>query len=337
MRLTHRLLGTLGAFALCASANAQVTLDANPTANNGGSVNWGIFFDFTAECTDLTVTHLRTASNAVAAATFDVEVYTRSGSGLGGPVAMGPGSDPAGWTSLGIVTATQGAVGNGISESIDIPDVLVPRGTTVGVALVWRLGGGPRYFGTGAAPIQTFTDGILTLTAGDARTSPFTTTGNFFSSRALAGSATYTFDEVAIVDDAPGAFIDISTTGTALVMGDDTEVDISTTVGNSLLAAGVARVGSNGGVRFAGTGLDLGWTNGPIPNNSAAGSNGCFGGDQTLLPYWDDISPNLGGTIYWQELGGTLIVQWHDTRFFTGTDTARFQVQVHSTGPSHCP
>ncbi|MEZ6016158.1 MAG: hypothetical protein R3F49_13645 [Planctomycetota bacterium] len=332
MNTTSRLLSAACSVALATSAAAQTVLPTNSTANNGGSSGWGIFFDITAECNDLVVSELRTASGAAAAATFDVEVFVRDGSGLGGPVGVGPGSDPAGWTSLGSATATQGPAANGISESIDIPDIAVPGGSTVGVALVFT-GAGPRYFGTSTAPLQTFTDGVATVTAGNARTAPFTTTGSFFSSRALAGEITYTATEVAIVDNLPGTFIDISATGAPLGLGDDTEADITTTVGNSLLAAGTARVGANGGIRFAGTGLDLGWTNGAIPTVTPSTSTGCFDGDQTLLPFWDDISPNLGGEVFWQEIGGTLIVQWNQTGFFNTTDTATFQVQVFSSGP----
>jgi len=99
------------------------------------------------------------------------------------------------------------------------------------------------------------------------------------------------------------------------------------------LAAGTARVGSNGGVRFAGVGTDLGFTNGALPNISA------FGGGQALLPFWDDFN-TVGGTvgnIYWQEIGGTLYVQWQDVGFFAGTatDRATFQLQVHSSGPAY--
>ena len=58
-----------------------------------------------------------------------------------------------------------------------------------------------------------------------------------------------------IIDTLPGAFIDISASGIPLSLGDDDEVDIQTTVGNALFAAGTARVGSNAGIRFGGSAL----------------------------------------------------------------------------------
>jgi len=136
--------------------------------------------------------------------------------------------------------------------------------------------------------------------------------------------------QLTIVTNLPGTFVDISTTGTPLSLGDDATVSVTTTIGNALLPAGTAVIGSNGAVRFQGAGLGLGFTNGPIPNAAV------FGGDQSLLPFWDDINTLNGtaGEIYWQETGGMFIVQWHDVSFFAsaGQGTARFQLQVPSSG-----
>jgi len=130
----------------------------------------------------------------------------------------------------------------------------------------------------------------------------------------------------------PGTFVDISGTGTALNLTDDGEVDIATTVGNALLAAGTARVGSNGAVRFGGAGTQLGFTNAAIPSASAYGLT-----SQVAMPFWDDFN-TVGGTvgnIYWQEIGDTLIVQWNNAGFFgqPATESATFQVQVFKGGP----
>jgi hypothetical protein len=177
--------------ATAGAASAQTTLPAHPgPANNGGSAGWALFFDFQATAGDVTVTELTTASSATANSAFSVEVFVRSGSALGGPVGSGPGSSPLGWTSLGTAPATQGPVSSAISLPIDIPDVLVMNGQTVGVALQFTTAG-PRYFGTGTPPYSVFSDANLTLTTGDSRSAPFTTGGSFFSSRALVGSVTY--------------------------------------------------------------------------------------------------------------------------------------------------
>ena len=185
---------TIFALALACSAAptlATEILQANPgPSNNGGSANWGIFFDLQATSQDLTVTALRTASNAGAGGQFSIDVWVRSGTALGGPVSTGPGSDPSGWTLLGAAAATQGPEANGISEVIQIPEIEMQAGDQVGVALVFA-GAGPRYFGTSSPPYGTYSDANLTLTTGDARTAPFTPSGSFFSSRELVGELHY--------------------------------------------------------------------------------------------------------------------------------------------------
>lgn len=179
----------IGALAAASQVSAQ-TLVANPTANNGGATGWGIFFDLTAGPSNLFLTSLSTGSTALAGAAFTVEVFARSGSALGGPATSGPGSSPINWASLGSAAATQGAEAGGISLSIDIPDILLISGTTTGVALVFT-GAGPRYFGTGTAPLQTFSDSLLTMVTGDVRNVPFSPGGAFFSSRGFVGTLDY--------------------------------------------------------------------------------------------------------------------------------------------------
>jgi hypothetical protein len=135
-----------------------------------------------------------------------------------------------------------------------------------------------------------------------------------------------------IVSNLPGTWIDISATGTPLSLEDDGEVDVATTLGNTLLPAGIARVGSNGGVRFNGVGLSIPGPNAVIPAGNV------FGGDQTLLPFWDDIDTNFGqvGEIYVGETQGRFIVQWQNVGFFNAaaTERATFQIQVPTSGPA---
>jgi hypothetical protein len=86
------------------------------------------------------------------------------------------------------VAATQGVTASGISLPIDIPDIVLPSGQLTGVAVVFT-GAGPRYLN--GTVYSVFSDTNLTLTTGDARTAPFTTTGSFFTPRVLTGSLTY--------------------------------------------------------------------------------------------------------------------------------------------------
>lgn len=175
---------------LCPLSVSADTINANATSNNGGASGWGIFFDLTANSNAVSVTQLTTGSTALANAGFTIQVFTRNGTALGGPVGSGPGSSMAGWTSLGMANATQGAVDSGVSLPISIPAIHVDPFATVGVALIFS-SAGPRYFGTGSGPYQMFFDTNLSLTTGDARSVPFTPTGSWFAPRGLTGSITY--------------------------------------------------------------------------------------------------------------------------------------------------
>lgn len=170
---------------------SHVLIANPPPANNGGSPGWGMFLDLIAGPRFVTVTGMTTASTAAAGVGYTIEFFTRTGTALGGPVGSGPGSSSAGWTSLGTVPVIQGAGGStGVSELFATPVINLNPGDTVGVAMVFS-GVGPRYFGTGTPPYQVFADTNLTLITGDARSVPFTTTGSFFSSRALVGEIHY--------------------------------------------------------------------------------------------------------------------------------------------------
>lgn len=187
-----------------------ITIQANPgPSNNGGSANWGIFFDLIAGSRNVSVTQMSTGNTAAASASFSVEVFTRHGTSLGGPVGSGPGSSSDGWTSLGIVPVVQGPTANGISLVFTLPTISVLAFDTVGVALKF-IGAGPRYFGTGTPPYSVYADTNLTLITGDGRSAPFTTSGTWFASRALTGEIRYVISPVTgignIGKDVPTSF-----------------------------------------------------------------------------------------------------------------------------------
>ncbi len=187
-----------------------ITIQANPgPSNNGGSANWGIFFDLIAGSRNVSVTQMSTGNTAAASASFSVEVFTRNGTSLGGPVGSGPGSSSDGWTSLGIVPVVQGPTANGISLVFTLPTISVLAFDTVGVALKF-IGAGPRYFGTGTPPYSVYADTNLTLITGDGRSAPFTTSGTWFASRALTGEIRYVISPVTgignIGKDVPTSF-----------------------------------------------------------------------------------------------------------------------------------
>jgi hypothetical protein len=176
-----------------------ITLSANPgPSNNGGSAGWAMFFDLIAGTHDITVTQMSTGSTAAASASFSVEVFTRTGTSLGGPVSGGPGSSTAGWTSLGSVPVIQGSTASGVSLVFSLPPILISAGDTVGVALKFT-GAGPRYVGTGSPPYSYYSDSNVTLVTGDGRSAPFTPTGSWFASRAMTGVIRYVVNTISVV------------------------------------------------------------------------------------------------------------------------------------------
>ncbi len=126
--------------------------------------------------------------------------------------------------------------------------------------------------------------------------------------------------------NAPGLFIDIASTGTALNLADDSEATITTTVGNPLFPAGSVTVGNNGGIA-SGSGVDISTSNTTLPSSSFAAA---------LLPLWDDIDADTGN-VYWEErlVDGisTLIVQWDDRPRYSNIGDATFQLQLFASGP----
>lgn len=170
-------------------AQSSAELNASPgPADNGTSVGAALLFDLEA-ATDVVVTGLTMATTVAPGGTYQVTVYRRPGTALGGPVNTGPGSSPDGWTNLGSYTVTQGA--GEISLPIEITPVGIGAGQVVGLAVRVQPGTTLRYVGTGTPPVQTFSDNRLTLRSGDVRSIPFTTGGDFFSSRTLVGSVHY--------------------------------------------------------------------------------------------------------------------------------------------------
>jgi hypothetical protein len=153
---------------------------------------------------------------------------------------------------------------------------------------------------------------------------------------AVVGSAlatTAASAQLSITNALPGTFVDISGTGTALNLGDDTSANITTVIGNTLFAAGTHRVGNNGTFALGSTTAATPFTNAAIPATGTP--TGLTAGAQYLLPYWDDFDSETGN-VYWQEIGGTLYIQWHDRSHFPGptADHATVQLQIHSSGPA---
>jgi hypothetical protein len=132
-------------------------------------------------------------------------------------------------------------------------------------------------------------------------------------------------------------FFDISTTGTAILgAGDDTAHQITSTIGNELLPAGSLIIGTNGHVIAAPAPLGSTYTNTTITSTTTAATALFYSvGDRALLPFWDDLYASAlpNATLYWQETGGVLYIQWNLIGHFAtlGGPTGpaiTFQIQV---------
>jgi len=141
-------------------------------------------------------------------------------------------------------------------------------------------------------------------------------------------------------DSIPGAFMDISTVGTVLPLGDDgvAEVWPEFDLTQTLFSGGGGRVwiSNNGALGFL---VDGGF--GAFALNTAIPSLGLFGGGhgfpQALAVYWDDLDSDTGA-VYCATLGDpghrVFIVQWQDRPHYPGDavldgDEVTFQVQVY--------
>lgn len=135
--------------------------------------------------------------------------------------------------------------------------------------------------------------------------------------------------QLKIVDNLAGLFENISASS-PLVLGNDEELEVATTIGNVVFPAGSVVIANNGGVAFRNPPTtDLAPVNEPIPSTAA------FGGGQALLVYWDDFDDKDGDVFLSQETDN-LIIQWHN-RLLGGVPTgaARVQLKVFGNiGPS---
>ncbi|SHE91118.1 Fibronectin type III domain-containing protein, partial [Flavobacterium fontis] len=138
------------------------------------------------------------------------------------------------------------------------------------------------------------------------------------------------------------AFVDISTTGTAVTsIADDSEHNVTipsfTYFGTTYTTA---RIGNNGVLVLGSTAGDIYWVNSPLPQGGSTSASTGLGnaGAAALCPWWDDLTPGTGASIRTQTVGNTFIVQWTNQDSFsaTGTGTITFQIQLDTvTGQIH--
>ena len=123
------------------------------------------------------------------------------------------------------------------------------------------------------------------------------------------------------------AFEDISTTGTALGLGDDDHAMVTDPFSFPFYddAHTTIAIGSNGSIYFQDATQD--YQNMAIPCTDVSGVH------QFLAVYWDDLNPSVVGEIYYQIKGDgpdrRLIVQWDDVPHYSSVDGGTFQAIVY--------
>lgn len=142
---------------------------------------------------------------------------------------------------------------------------------------------------------------------------------------ALAGAAQA---QVTIVNNIPGSFQDISSTGTFFNLVDDNSTTVTTTLGNAAFPAGPMTISNNGYVGYLPGGSSL-FTNSALPAATNAGA-------PSLMVLWDDLitSTEPGAGVYYQDFGTHYVVQWNKENHFASTpSSATFQMKVFASGP----
>jgi hypothetical protein len=128
-------------------------------------------------------------------------------------------------------------------------------------------------------------------------------------------------------------FVDISATGTAMLnTGDDTSHGFVSTIGNELFPAGNVAMCVNGFAVAGATPLGSFFNNGAILPSSNGTMVGCPPNQPVVCAFWDDLyasnQPNT--TLYWEEIGNVLVLQWNAVEHYAGVpgEAITFQIQV---------
>lgn len=178
MKFLNRLIAATMLMGCALSANAG-TITTLFASDNGGSENWGTFFDITTFTNNLTITALDVNENGDQGTSVEIDVYSKAGTYVGSE------SNGAAWTLT--------SFGGGVSASqdaptfIDVSDFLLANNAVTGIFLHHRVGGGPRYT-NGDGSNQQFMNSDLQLDLGASIAGLFT--GTLFDDR-IANTTIY--------------------------------------------------------------------------------------------------------------------------------------------------
>ncbi|WP_297517657.1 fibronectin type III domain-containing protein, partial [Flavobacterium sp.] len=237
-------------------------------------------------------------------------------------------------TPLGVVYDITGGASIGLANQTDVTQIPSFTATTAGVATISIT---PKANGcTGTA--VTFTIVVNALPSAPVMGG---STAPICENSTVNLTATSTALGYAMNPNSNVAFVDISTTGTAVTgIADDSEHNVTipafTYYGTTYTTA---RIGNNGVMVLGSTAGDIYWVNSPLPQGGTASAGSGLGnaGAAALCAWWDDLTPGTG-SIRTQTIGNLFIVQWtgQDSFSATGTGTITFQIQLNTvTGQIH--
>ena len=164
-----------------------------------------------------------------------------------------------------------------------------------------------------------YTGSVTPTAAGPVTVAATATIGALAKTASVAGSAAVNYR----AEDVPYAWIDATAGGTNTgIAGDDVQKLVSLPFAFTLYGAAYTqvKVGSNGILGFR---EDVGsaYNNLNLPHPQLP--NGF------LAPFWDDLNPSAGGTIWTKTVGTSpnrkFVVEWHDVVHYPQTGTATFE------------
>lgn len=147
----------------------------------------------------------------------------------------------------------------------------------------------------------------------------------FFSLSDASAATNYTWVDS---DDANGpeySWIDISSLGSSVSLADDGKSTLRSVGFDFPFYDGVYnqfQIGANGGISFSVDSLI--YANSELPSADAP--------SQSLLAFWDDLSPNIGGTVRYHGTSERLVVSWLGVPFYGGSNPQTFQIVLYPDG-----
>ncbi len=182
-----------------AATSAQTVGSALTTlfaSNNGGDDTGGVYFDLQAVGAD-TVTISSWDTNLDSSFIGDVSIWYHAGGYSGFETSS------SGWNLVGTATGVSSA-GNDVPTSLNIGPLVIPAGTTYGIAITLTpangSGGSGHIYTNGTGGNQVYNDGVLELRAGSANNIAFSS--GVFTPRVWNGTVYYSAG-AAVINNMP--------------------------------------------------------------------------------------------------------------------------------------